>query len=121
MGNSMGRLARVVSILVVLFGTVAAHAAVPRITMALFNKLDDGISMEAVERLLGQPVETAQQTCGQETANGAWTCRIWRYSVCDTVDADGRCSRDSWGTLYEIVFRRETTGWVVNSWHRAGR
>ena len=64
-------------------------------------KLDDGMTMEQVRVLLGDPDSTDQAVCGAGVGQ-SWQCRTWNYGEP--------------GRRFRVVFRKELAVWVVNSW-----
>ncbi len=68
-------------------------------------KLDEEMTEAQVATALGYtPNAVSLSTCGQETSDGAWSCKIEVFG--------GDCS----GSL-TVYFRKNKDGvWVVNSW-----
>lgn len=105
------RSARALAFLLFVVGS-SAPAQDRHVPWAQFKKLDEDLSMDEVERLLGEPTAITQETCGSDTPNGGWSCRIWVYWICDNTECRGN-------TQYKVLFRRSKgPGWVVNSWYK---
>ncbi len=94
-----------IHVLLGMLATCGLALAAPSLAVAEYPssekqmKLDDGMTMEQVEALLGKPDRVAQMTCGKEFE--AWTCRVWTYGTGETLS---------------VFFRRDKQGWVVNHW-----
>jgi hypothetical protein len=63
-------------------------------------KLDEGMPMDQVRALLGDPDSVDQDSCvvGPELMQ----CRTWNYGKS--------------GHRFRVVFRKDAAGWVVNKW-----
>lgn len=73
---------------------------------AALTRLEEGMPMETVRKLFGEPDETDSGTCGTATKN-PWRCRSWRYIT----------PREGPPKVLNIRFRKDDeSGWVVNSW-----
>jgi hypothetical protein len=66
-------------------------------------RLSDGMAEpEAINAIGYQPNKAERTTCGTESSNGEWQCRILTYGNDDSN---------------LVVFERSSDeGWVVNSW-----
>jgi hypothetical protein len=82
-------------------GTVPlwAYAEYPSVEKQM--KLDEGMTMEQVQALLGDPESTDHAVCGAGVGQ-PWQCRTWSYGQP--------------GHRFQVVFRKDAAGWVVNSW-----
>jgi hypothetical protein len=65
-------------------------------------KLDEGMTMEQVRALFGDPDSTDQTTCGAKTA-APWPCRVWNF-------------HGSEFRMFRVWFQKGSAGWMVNSW-----
>jgi hypothetical protein len=72
-----------------------ANAEYPSVEKQM--KLDEGMTMEQLRALLGNPDRTEQSIC-----SAAESCRVWIYS--------GEVRR------FRVVFRKGDSAWVVDSW-----
>jgi hypothetical protein len=74
---------------------------------ALGAKLEQNMSEDQVVSTVGrQPTSVSLSTCGTETKNGAWQCKIYEYE-------HGRR-----GSSLRIYFQRTPAGvWVVSNWN----
>jgi hypothetical protein len=68
--------------------------------------LHDGMTENQVTAMIGEgPVSIDESTCGLETPNGAWQCRILNYGrTCNSL------------TIY-LAYNKAKQVWVVNNWH----
>ncbi len=76
-----------------------AYAEYPSVEKQM--KLDEGMPMERVRALLGDPDSTDHAVCGAGLGK-PWQCRTWTY---------GKLPHE-----FKVVFRKERAGWVVNGW-----
>jgi hypothetical protein len=66
-------------------------------------RLSEGMTeLEAINAIGYQPNKAELETCGTESSNGAWQCRILTYGT---------------NSSSLVVFERSSDeGWVVNHW-----
>jgi hypothetical protein len=62
------------------------------------------MSQQKVIEILGKPIETSSMTFGTSTDH-PWQAICWKYLFPDST---------KW---LEVVFQKDTDGWVVNSWN----
>jgi hypothetical protein len=78
-----------------------AFAKYPSVQLQM--KLQEGMTMQQVQKLLGEPDEVSSGTCGALTKN-PWRCRIWTY-------------KGSGYRIFHVTFSQADKGWVVNDWN----
>lgn len=86
------------TVLALMVGT-AAWAKYPSAQQQL--KLDEGMTMQEVLDLLGEPDSTESSTCGTATKK-PWPCRTWEYR--------------GGGRFFRVLFQQDGKYWTVNSW-----
>jgi hypothetical protein len=62
------------------------------------SALDIGMTESSVVNKLGAPTSVSVSTCGQDSRDGAWHCRILTFGAC------------------RLYFQRGEDLWVLNSW-----
>lgn len=76
---------RLLAFLILLFSAngcvVALNQANVKFTSASVMTLKSGMTLSEVQQMFGTPTRTSSATCGQLTARGVWSCRIWYYDV----------------------------------------
>jgi hypothetical protein len=88
-----------------LCSSVASAGSAPNDIGTITLKLHDGMAEKEVIALVGRtPVSVDEDTCGQNTPNGAWQCRTLNYpKSCSSLWVTER-------------YDSESKSWVVNNW-----
>jgi hypothetical protein len=79
-----------------------AFAEYPSVQLQM--KLQEGMTMAEVQKLLGNPDEVSSGTCGAATAH-PWRCRSWTFK---------KSGREF--PRFSVTFAESGNGWVLNDW-----